>query len=790
MAETVAAPQDPEAAFAPHRPIPLRDRGLLVILGAALVGQLLTLARIDGYQLADAVEYMDRANMVVNGESFDPRTPRPFTFSGLLSPLFWIAKAVELESFAVVVGLVRVIQMLVGLATIWVTARIGSRIGGHRLGLASAIFCAANIAFLRYTVSPVSDPEAMLFLALGVEWVLRGRSRKQGLVTGFLLGVSILFAYKSAPMAGSLLLGIFLRERFRYFAWLRSVALGVFVCIAVGAAADTRVYGDFGSSIGGYIVVNVVSILSKAVYHAGFEDEGRWLYNNFSGAEQIDQVKSMAGDFRSMDEQSWYLENFHTEFYSAPLLALLVLGMLGALRRIRYPQTLFLFVAVFNFVLLNNKGYKDFRLFLPILPMICVLGALGWQSMRGYTTVAPGGNLLRSVFAGLVMFVGVMMVPGKIRELNLREHSGYWRAMDIVNEEARREREELRAQGLDAPPRRVGSAYHWAVSLRQTRDVQLIRLPMEMVTWVRREDRPKYDPVREKLLTDIESFDWFLAHMQVLWQSPDIMEVVNGTFEIHTLLYDSQVYEGLAPICVMRRRTGASDARTFYDVFPDRSADEAAAYAAGLQHPVRLPFRHQTADGGIQEIELLGWDVEVGHGGGDLAWITFHWYARTDGIEDFAFLDRVTDVDGSAGLVGLDGHRPAYAVHDTSGWRAGTILRESYPRMVPRHPRLFGGDNLRGDVVPAALWMAVQRSEEGSESFARMVPWNVAEDRPAEVFRPSGPIENYMWPHDGYLWDAAGRVHVGGFWLPVPPELRVPDDGRPLPPLAVGGPAG
>lgn len=767
-----------------ERPIAWTDRKLLLILAGALVMQLVTLSRVDGYQLADSVEYMDRANMVVNGEPFDPRTPRPFTFSALLSPFFLVAKIFAFERFDSVVALVRVAQIAIGLCTIVIVARIGSRLGGRNLGLVAALFMAANVAFLRYTISPVSDPEAMFFMALGLDSLLLPRTRKRGFLTGFYLGASILFTYKALPIVALLLVGLFLRERMRYWAWLKASAVGIVACISLAAALDTKVYGNFGSSIGGYFVTNMVSEVSKGIYHLGFEDAGRWVYNNFSLAEEIDEVKSAEGDFRQRESQTFYFENAPAEFYSWPLLALFLLGCLSVVRRFRYPGTLYLFVTALFLVMMNNKGSKSFRLALPLLPMISLLGAMGWQALRGSTTVAPGGNLLRSVFAALVLLVGVFSVPGMMLRLNLREHGGYWHAMDIVNEEVRRERERLEDAGQPVPTPVVGSAYHWAVSLRQTSDIQLVRLPMEMLQFTPRADREKYTPLVQKMLDTIESYDWFIAHMQVLWQSPEIMEVINRTFEIHEILYDAELYGKLAPICVLRRRDAddSTGERTFFELYPDRTEAELGAYRDSIQTPTEVLFERRTPGGEVQQIELMGFDVATGLGGGDMAWITYHWYAHTDGVEEFGFDVRMTDGDGTAGLTGRPGMLPAYGVHPTSSWRRGTVLRESYPRLLPVEPWKFGGAHRRGDLVPTTLWMKVERG--GAETDrTTMAVVHPEEGRPLVTqagLSDADRRDAFQWESDGRLWDAEGRLRVGGFWMPIPPALQVPDDGRPI----------
>ena len=64
---------------------------LLVLLGTAAL-QFFAWSRLEGYQLADSVEYMDRAWAVARGEALDPSTIRSFAFSALLLPIFAVAE--------------------------------------------------------------------------------------------------------------------------------------------------------------------------------------------------------------------------------------------------------------------------------------------------------------------------------------------------------------------------------------------------------------------------------------------------------------------------------------------------------------------------------------------------------------------------------------------------------------------------------------------------------------------------------------------------------------------------
>ena len=69
-------------------PRPSRDRvlldGLLVGL-VAVAAQLWILGRVDGWRLADSVEYLDRAWEWTSGEGLGPENTRSFAFSLLFT---------------------------------------------------------------------------------------------------------------------------------------------------------------------------------------------------------------------------------------------------------------------------------------------------------------------------------------------------------------------------------------------------------------------------------------------------------------------------------------------------------------------------------------------------------------------------------------------------------------------------------------------------------------------------------------------------------------------------------
>ena len=67
-------------------------RALRWVLIVVLCLQLLSWSALEGYQLADSVEYMERArNLAIGQEVRVEGAVRSFGFSLLLTPVFWVA---------------------------------------------------------------------------------------------------------------------------------------------------------------------------------------------------------------------------------------------------------------------------------------------------------------------------------------------------------------------------------------------------------------------------------------------------------------------------------------------------------------------------------------------------------------------------------------------------------------------------------------------------------------------------------------------------------------------------
>ena len=140
-------------------------RTLLLLLFAAVL-QSFAWSQLRGYQLADSVEFMDRAYAVARGDTLDSTgAVRGFGFSSFLLPFFALAEWFEVENMRRVVHVVRLLQMTFGLGLVFLCVRIGTRLAGARVGYVAGYLTAVNPIFLQYSVDPVSGVAAAFFVA-------------------------------------------------------------------------------------------------------------------------------------------------------------------------------------------------------------------------------------------------------------------------------------------------------------------------------------------------------------------------------------------------------------------------------------------------------------------------------------------------------------------------------------------------------------------------------------------------------------------------------------------------
>jgi hypothetical protein len=748
----MASPMQPTAAD-PSRPDePAAWRGLgdfavLALLALVLGLQLLEWSQLEGYQLADSVEYMERAQALVRGqEVIDSTAIRSFGFVSVLAPIFWLADLLGVEDFKPVVGIVRLLQMGLGLALVHATARLAARLAGRRAGLVAGLAVGVNPYFLLYSVSPVSGIAAGLCVALALDSLLREEGPRRALVGGLWLGAALLMAYKTMLIALAILgLMVLVGRRREWRRWGAAWA-GYLIGIVGAIGLDRLCYGEWGKSLDLYARMNFGPLGTRFAARFGFMDLARWFWEYADGERNQYYAAPDSTPKELLHEPNplYHLTHLH-EMVVWPLLVLLVLGVLWTLARGTRAQRILLAVFAGCAALVSLKSSNDFRLLLPLLACIGVLCGLGWEVLASRAAL-PSRGLRVALGAGLVL-AGSALGQARLAELNSARFGGYWRAMRVVDALAEQREERDR-------PLVVACAWHWAVYLRESSGVELRKLPHQLDRW-----RSYDDAQRGRDLAALRELDVLIAHLAVLLEHPSLFRAVNEEFEVETMLYDREAYQDVGPILVLRRRTGGADARAFLS----RTVGEAPLdYLAARQLHTGRRFLPGVPEEDEAPLTLLGWSYEPlpwsEHG-----WLSLHWYCdRSERATGFVARSRLTSEREP--LPWEEEHALGRGLLPSSEWEAGEVISEGWPVVAAVAPfdwsqpwRPLAGEALPGSPVEATLWLRLVPRLATGERQPPLVP--VTNDGGVRVTRDK--LDSTGRGPDGLRVTAEGFVELG-----------------------------
>ncbi len=788
-----------------HDRLANRDPALwgLIAICAALLSW--SWFRQSGYQIADSVEYLERAQGIAYGNALiDSEAIRSFGFSGLLVPLFWIYDGLGLQEPVRIMQAAQLLQVLLTLALVFATARLGARFVGRAGGLAAGALLGFNPIVLRWGVEPVSGIAAALFLTLAVSRALSTRSSalssaaqdaapahhvpqtaRDGWIVGTWLGLAFLMAYQATPVVGAVWLAILVRDGRRCIRFPLSVLGGLTLIMLLQCALDSWYYGAFGISVSTYLIENFGSNAARLLHACGklplvgpyFYDAAEWLYNlafEPSATTHVYQDQVVAGDqaIHQGQPKAWYFSNLG-RCLVLPSAILVGLGLVRCLGGAFRKTSVLWFVVLTNVLVMSMKGSKDFRLWLPFLPLISVLGGIG------FSAIFLRGRLLR--FAGLATIAATaVLAAAEYLHTNTRKFGGFWRAIELVNERAGARRAASSLKGTNAPDSpaeppaklRLSAAYHWSMFLRESRDVQLIKLPHHLDAWA------QYDAAwRAEDFETIATLDAFITHLPVLTQNTDLFEVINRDFAVVGAFYDRVVYETLGPIYVLERRATHGGGLRFFEREEGLSR---ADLSARLTHGPLLEFERDQ-DEGLQNLALMDarYTPLAGDGHG---WITYTWHGGPLAAPDWRFFDRLTAPDFENSW--QNNHRPAYGMAPTSAWVANTTLRESYLVVAEKDPfqpdtvyHPMGGSYRRGDLLPVTLWMDVVRFDDQRGERSDRLP--AIDPITRQLVTEVAPTQNRFTP-SGATTIKDGMTRAASLFLPVHPAARLPDDGQPV----------
>jgi len=771
-------------------PLRRRDPALAALLFATALLLAWSWMRQEGYQLADSVEYLERAQGLARGqELIDSQAIRSFGFSGLLIPLYWIYDALGLREPVRIMQAAQLLQVMLTLALVFVTARTCASWIGRSGGLCAGVLLAFNPIVLRWGVEPVSGIASALFVVLAISRAIAHRGplfEKHGAraaeveptlrdawICGALLGLAFLMAYQSILVLGAILLVLFARDLRRRVRWPLCALAALSLVVLVQCALDALYYGRFGISVWTHFTENFGSQAALLIYkfHAlpwvgpYFEDASRALYNSIYAPDAhtiVYQDKVIAGeeDVARRLPQTWYLTNL-TRCLVLPTAILVGIGLLRAFAGAFSKSAILWLVVGLNVLVMSMKGSKDFRLWLPFLPLLAMLGGIG------LSLILARGRAGRAT-AIVALCAALVLAIVEFRATNTRKFSGFWRALALVNQHAAARPAPSDASAEPLPRLRVSAAYHWSMFLRESRDVEQVKLPHHLDGW------QKYPPeYRAADFATLATLDAFITHLPVLTENPDLFEVINRDFAVLGAFYDRVVYDSLGPIYVLERRAQSEGGLRFFEREVGRTREEALRLAGG---GALLGFEG-LQDGARQSLALLEakYTPLAGDGHG---WISYVWHGGPLAAPDWSILDRLTAPDHENSW--QNNHRPAYGMAPTSAWEADTLVREGYLVVAEADPfrpdevyRDLGGAYRRGDLLPLSLWIDVVRLDEAG-LVAERLP--AVDPRTGERVDDVAPSSDLSSP-SGATTSADGMTRACSLFVPVPPAARLRDDG-------------
>jgi len=739
-----------------------RDKGVWLLLAFVLVLELVAWQRSEGYPIADSVEFMERARMLVRGEPVvDSTQIRPMGFSLLLAPIFLLGDWIGLSDPRPVLWTICLAQIVCGLALVLVCVRLGARLGGRRAGLVAGFLVGTNPIFLTYSSTPVSGICAAVCIGLGLEslWE-RGNARREW-IGALWLAASVLMIYQCALIVAALAGCIVLRDRKRAWRPLRTIGIALLLALALQFLLDRVVYGSFGASLGLYLLQKVGGLLAKICALLGLREWafeiGTFVFDLQGNPLDPDVARNaLSGPLRSKQPWGWYFEHL-PQMLAWPVLLLFFSALWHWLRRPTWIVSIAWLVFGANLAVMTINPTKEFRLWLPLLPFVAPLcaygGRFGWSALGGSVHSARENVFWRRTFTAAIAGSSMLLALIPFLRQERREYGGYWQAIDYVNELAQGSPRKLR----------VAVDYNWAVFQRESQRVELVKLPSQLSLWGTSSVTQKR---KDELLAVLPGFDLFVLHQPVLSANPDLCTSVSSLYQVCAAFYDKVTYEkGLGPIYILSRRTGAPTDNIFFDVAPDSDS-------AGLGSVF-------AREDGSEELELLGIEYRTLPPEG-LGWITYHWYSPTGLHTPWTLIDRVTAPDEAEAW--QNNHAPAWGTLASEHWPARTRVSEgyllvpaadTYDKSQPYRP--LGGEDRRKDSIPMRLWMSIVHFDPCELAQNRAVVLEQLQPRRSSPKEPLTPeADGTFSSPDGTRWSADDMLHVGSFSVPVRPADRLP----------------
>jgi hypothetical protein len=754
-----------------------RDRAVGWLVLGALLLQGLALSRVDGYQLADSVEFMERARTFVRGEELiDAAHIRPFGFSFLLLPFFAAWEWLGIEDARGLLPTIVALQMALGLVLVVVCARVGWHLGGRTTGLLAGAIAAMNPVLLQYSTQPVSGLAAGACVGLSACALLR-REDPRPFRAGLWLAAAFVMAYQTLLVVFALAFALLVLGGWRRWRELRLVALGVGLGLLAQSCIDWLMYDDFGGSLVNYLAANIGSTLVSNLYRLylwiGWEPLKTLAAHIYDLEQQIlgrdEWTTPSAPEARAL-MSPWYYAVELPRMLAWPIIAGLALALPRAAKeRSRFAGAL-LVAFLLNAYVMSHKGSKDFRLWLPLLPFIAPLAAFGLEFVAAPLAARPARAALRAAFvAG-----SLLLSTRELLAMNLAKYSGYARAIEWLDDWSAR-----RGAGLESrhhpgglPGKlAVASAYNWAVYLRHSPRLELVKLPAQLNMW--RQHKAREDGrVREheEILATLDDLDALILHPAILQQDPDLAARVALQFDVVAAFWDQPRYRDLGAVLVLARR----------DVRPAARILERTPAAAAAARLSSLALRGDALDfvstDGSERLRFHGFELHALEPGG-LWWITYHWTPLTRLSRDWTIVDRLSDPDQLAGW--QNNHKLGANALDCASLAPGELVSEGFLLAPGQEPyaadgvlRPIGGIWRRGSLLPLDLWLGVRELAPADETGAARV-LDRLQAAPLDGAAFVEPAAGERVDELGRRWSDDRLVRAGGLLLPTRADVRI-----------------
>lgn len=359
----------------------------LIVLISILFKFYLLTTQVKGFLQGDPHEYALMAYRVVFNNKWEAWKIRSWFYSFFLMVPLMFLKLFKVGPGDFFMRFIITAQIFFSTACLLVTFLIGKKIKNTFTGIISVVFLSLNMLFIRWSLSTISEIPATLFFLLSLYYCLK-RFNKKPSISIFLGGLSMGFAFAIRYQSIIFLIPIcfFLFNRFRQLIYF---ILSFLIVVLLLGITDYYIYGSFFHSLIEYCKM---SLSSKPIedYGASFWISDRSLYFN-------DVLN----------------------YFSSPEIFFMVITCLLSLKKKR----IFFIISnfIFAFLILNFIPHKESRFLLMIIPLMCLLSAVGFDFIKYHVEKTFGLPSKHSVILVAIIFFNIFIFHiNKLRYLDLR----------------------------------------------------------------------------------------------------------------------------------------------------------------------------------------------------------------------------------------------------------------------------------------------------------------------------------------------------------------------------------